>query len=72
MVYQAFRSRYPHSVPVSARAEIAFILDSPSWRVPAAPVRSSFAEAFADVKRLRASGWVAAVRSLSFNNSTTI
>ena len=72
MIYQAFRSRYSHSVPVSSRAEISFIADSPSWRVPAAPVRSSFAEAFADVKRLRASGWVAAVRSLSFNNSTTI
>lgn len=72
MVFQAFRSRYPVSVPVSAHAENLFILNSPSWRVPAGPVRSSFADAFADVKRLRASGFVAAVRSLSFNNSTTI
>ena len=43
-----------------------------TFSVPAGLVRSSFADAFADVKRLRASGYVAAVRVLPFNQSTTI
>lgn len=36
--------------------------------IPAAPVRSSFAEAFSDVRELRNSGYAASVRLISSTN----
>lgn len=71
MIFQAYRSKFAVCSATSA-VDNSFILNYPNYCVPAAPVRSGFAAAFEDVKRLRASGYVAAVRVLSFNQSTTI
>lgn len=64
MIFQAYKMLHPCG-GIWTHNQIYLIRRFSSIRVPAGSVRSSFSSALDDVRRLRASGFVASVRVLT-------
>ena len=67
MTFQAYKMLHPCG-GIWSQNQIYLVRRFPSLCVPAAPVRSSFSEAFGDVRALRKSGFIASVRLISSTN----